>query len=381
VAFTIVSSASGDPFSARLYSDGQHVPQAADLPGEQWSPECSRNFLRYAPAYLGYYDNGIQQYFDGRIDEVRFWGGARESDEIARDFMRPIPPTTGGLVGVYLLNDGGGTAVADSSRNKFDGLAVRPEWVLSQGPAELIDGVSGFPVYATLQARSALEGDDTFTYVATQLPRHGGLFTTGATIELIVQADVENGKAVGPETLTYVSDVGFVGLDVFGYAAVSEQTGLVSETHYVYIKVAEYAAPEDLPPDACGVPGGTGLSCVGGCDGKGGEVDVCGVCGGDGSSCSCVRYKSFHTDDLDCVLLGNAVNRTISRLAHTIGHLHEGLIALEQFPQSRWRDGFFSLAEPLRRLCHFYDGCLAEYSNTLAEFEDELAEGLVPCNH
>jgi hypothetical protein len=215
-------------------------------------------------------------------------------------------------------------------------------------------------VHLTLQARSpfpAFPNNDSFTYVVTELPANGGIFTTGTPIALIEQADVDNGKVVG-ETLTYVSNIGFTGFDTFGYAAISARTGLKSETHYVVVKVADYQAPTGgkCPGgrvDVCGVCNGDGLSCVGGCDGKGGQVDECGVCAGGGASCTCVFYKTFHTDELDCVLFENQVNRTLARVENSIVTLHRTLNALETFDQSSWRDNFFDLGVPLEHLCAF----------------------------
>jgi hypothetical protein len=116
---------------------------------------------------------------------------------------------------------------------------------------------------------------DEFTYVVTELPRNGGVFTSDQPIQLIDSTDVDNAKVV-PATLTYVSNIGFTGYDTFGYAAISKATGLKSETHYVVFKIAPYEVPgNNCVPDVCGVCNGDGKSCVGGCDGKGGKVDVC----------------------------------------------------------------------------------------------------------
>jgi hypothetical protein len=376
VAFTIVSSTSGDPFSAHLYSNGELVPQAAELPGEMWRSECARNFLRYEPINLGYYDNGVKQFWDGRIDDVRFWSTAREAEDIGAHYMRPVPVSTPHLLASYPLTDGEGVGIHDAGKGSFHGKAVRPNWVLSASQAELLDGTSGFPVAVALQAKSLYPDDTEFTYILTKLPEHGGLFTDEEPIVLIDQSDVD-AETPFAESLTYVSEMGFVGYDHFGYAAVSRETGLVSDTHYVYVSVLPYDAinKRDCVMDVCGVCNGDGTSCIpadGGCDGMGGVIDVCGVCGGNGGQCSCVEYKTFPTEELDCVLFGNSLNTTLTRVEHTIATLFRSLQGLRTLPQRTWREGFFDLGTQLSFLCDFNEVCLAEYFETLDEFEEGL---------
>lgn len=376
-----------DPFSAKMYVNGKEVVQAAELPGNAWRGECKRNYLRFEPIHIGFYSNGIDQFWNGRIDEIRFWSEPRDDAAIAGDYMRPLTGNEPNLLAYYQLNEGQGTVVRDATKNAQNGQATRAAWVLSQASTEVIDGVSGFPVHLTLQARSpfpAFPNNDSFTYVVTELPANGGIFTTGTPIALIEQADVDNGKVVG-ETLTYVSNIGFTGFDTFGYAAISARTGLKSETHYVVVKVADYQAPTGgkCPGgrvDVCGVCNGDGLSCVGGCDGKGGQVDECGVCAGGGASCTCVFYKTFHTDELDCVLFENQVNRTLARVENSIVTLHRTLNALETFDQSSWRDNFFDLGVPLEHLCAFLNSaCLKTWDDALKGFESEIAGSLAAC--
>jgi len=382
VAFSVIATNSADdPFSAKLYKNGVEVPQAPELPGNAWRAECHRNFLRFEPIHIGYYDNGIEQYWEGRIDEVRVWSEPRDNADIAADFIRPLAGRESNLLAYYPFDEGTGTTIADATPHNLHGTADKPLWVPSQGPTELVDGVSGFPVHVTLIARSPPPNDnDSFEFIITELPSNGGLFTTGQPIELITQADVDNKRVIDGSQITYVSNIGYTGFDTFGYAAISDSTGLTSETHFVVANVAAYTTPGDnCVPDACGVCNGDGSSCVGGCDGKGGEIDVCGVCGGGGASCTCVYYKTFHTDELDCVLFQNQVNRTLARVENTIVTLHRALTALETFDQACWRNNFFDLGVMLEFLCGFNNGCLPPWEEKLAEFEDSIKGELELC--
>jgi len=92
-----------------------------------------------------------------------------------------------------------------------------------------------------------------------------------------------------------------------------------------------------------------------------------------------VFYKTFHTDELDCVLFENQVNRTLARVENSIVTLHRALDALETFDQQSWRDGFFDLGIPLELLCGWlHSECLASWDSSLKTFEETLPS-LAPC--
>jgi len=383
VAFSVIATqTSENPFEAKLYMNGQVVPQAPELPGNAWSSSCTRNYLRFDPVRIGYYDNGIEQYWEGRIDEVRIWSEPVDDADIAANYIRPLTGTEPNLLAYYPINEGMGTVLHDATPHRLDAVAMAPMWVPSQGPTELLDGVSGFPVPFVLQASSppmAQQGD-VYTYVITELPTNGGIFTTGTPIALIDNSSVINSVPV-PSQLTYVSNLGFTGYDTLGYAAIANSTGLMSATHYIVFSISPYSpSGGNCVPDVCGVCNGDGTSCVGGCDGKGGVVDVCGVCGGLGASCTCVYYKTFQTDELDCVLFENQVNRTIARIENSITTLFRTLMALETFDQESWRDNFFNLGIPLSFLCNFNNGCLKPFEASLLDFESSINGTLTQCN-
>ena len=68
-------------------------------------------------------------FFQGQIDEARIWNVARTPAQIAAAYQLEIPSATG-LLGRYSMNEGLGTAVADSSGTPENGTAVGgPIWV------------------------------------------------------------------------------------------------------------------------------------------------------------------------------------------------------------------------------------------------------------
>jgi hypothetical protein len=68
--------------------------------------------------------------FDGVLDEVRVWNYARNQAEILADINTEITSPTPNLLGRWGLDEGSGTAVADSSGNGNHGTMVNALWSL-----------------------------------------------------------------------------------------------------------------------------------------------------------------------------------------------------------------------------------------------------------
>ena len=69
-------------------------------------------------------------FFAGSIDEVRIWNSALSSAQIQASMDTEITTPQSGLLGVWNLNDGSGTSLADNSGNGLTGAAVgSPAWV------------------------------------------------------------------------------------------------------------------------------------------------------------------------------------------------------------------------------------------------------------
>lgn len=68
-------------------------------------------------------------YFDGLIDEVRFWNTARTGPQILANYQTELVGNETGLIGYWKLNDGTGTTALDETANNFDiTLTNTPVW-------------------------------------------------------------------------------------------------------------------------------------------------------------------------------------------------------------------------------------------------------------
>merc|ERR1711916_203145 len=114
------------------------------------------------------------------------------------------------------------------------------------------------------------------------------------------------------------------------------------------------------------------------CDGKGGEIDICGICGGKGESCSCVYYKTFSIDELDCILFQRSLNHTIDAVETSINELYTTLVGLSDFDSNCWQNNFFDLSTQLDFIQDSLQ-CVDDYSADLSEFESDIGGHLQEC--
>ena len=69
-------------------------------------------------------------FFAGVVDEVRIWNSARSLAQIQAAKNSEITAPQTGLLGVWNLNDGSGSSLADHSGNSITGAAIAtPTWV------------------------------------------------------------------------------------------------------------------------------------------------------------------------------------------------------------------------------------------------------------
>ena len=88
-------------------------------------------------------------FFAGSIDEVRIWNSARSLTQIQASKDTEITSPQPGLLGVWNLNDGSGSSLADNSGNSKTGAAVgSPTW----GPGFVPPAGNGAPDAPTLNA-------------------------------------------------------------------------------------------------------------------------------------------------------------------------------------------------------------------------------------
>ncbi|KPJ58601.1 MAG: hypothetical protein AMJ46_13950, partial [Latescibacteria bacterium DG_63] len=107
------SNAANDP---SIYINGQ-LQTLVEI--TSWSGDAVDNTDDYI---VGAREGGTpDRYFDGRIDELRIYSRILTSEEINDSYLGKRAPSREGLVIEYLMDDGSGTTVTDSSGNGRDG--------------------------------------------------------------------------------------------------------------------------------------------------------------------------------------------------------------------------------------------------------------------
>lgn len=78
---------------------------------------------------------GYDEYFQGRVDDVRVWNRALSREEILSRMHERLTGTEDGLAGYWPLDEGGGAETADESGNGYTGtLGGGTEWIFSAAP-------------------------------------------------------------------------------------------------------------------------------------------------------------------------------------------------------------------------------------------------------
>lgn len=81
------------------------------------------------PTILGEWPNSTR-FFDGEIDELRFWNRALSQSEIQAKMCQDlVPANETGLQGYYKFNEGNGTQVLDQTANAYNGTVNGATWV------------------------------------------------------------------------------------------------------------------------------------------------------------------------------------------------------------------------------------------------------------
>ena len=99
-------------------------------------------------------DDQLDGFFAGSMDEVRIWSVARSQAQIQGSMNTEMTSPTANLVGRWGLDEGTGSAIADSSGNGVNGTTIgNPAWV------------DGFNVVAPPSGAGALQFDGSNDYV------------------------------------------------------------------------------------------------------------------------------------------------------------------------------------------------------------------------
>jgi len=99
-----------------LYINGQLAGSLVS--GSVGTTAASTNVLIGA----SYYSNSPNNFFKGKIDEVRIWSLARSQSEVLANMYNEISPTTSGLLRYYKFNITSGGALLDAVSTPVDGV-------------------------------------------------------------------------------------------------------------------------------------------------------------------------------------------------------------------------------------------------------------------
>jgi len=98
---------SGDQYDVTIYLDGQQV-----------ASELSSN-LATNTQVMNLADIDGTDYFQGYIDEARFWSNLRSVADLQRNMFKRLTGSESGLVGYYQMSDGSGSSITDNSTTSY----------------------------------------------------------------------------------------------------------------------------------------------------------------------------------------------------------------------------------------------------------------------
>jgi len=85
--------------------------------------------------HIGSETNGLEQFWDGTIDEVRIWDVARTQQEIQQYMNRPLSGSEQGLMSYWQFDEGEGNVAYDKTVNGYHGsLQNGVNWINSSAP-------------------------------------------------------------------------------------------------------------------------------------------------------------------------------------------------------------------------------------------------------
>lgn len=109
----VVSVAADNTQTASLYINGALKDTATGL----WTMGGAQS----GDILLGRNPHSKRHYFDGAMDDVRFWNYARTQIQIQANMNGELTGAESGLAGYWKLNDGTGTTASDATSNANDG--------------------------------------------------------------------------------------------------------------------------------------------------------------------------------------------------------------------------------------------------------------------
>jgi len=291
------------------------------------------------------------KWFQGYMDEARFWGVSRTAAQLDQLRRRVPAYDTPNLLAYYRFNDGAGLFLQDSTPRRFDGRLSRvtattssPLWRISGAKIHVDVKVAsrsistiflpGFSTYA--------KGSLGFNYALDTLPTSDGAAGVGRLL-----ADgffiTKTPFVLRDNTVTYEAPNGtaiVVQFSYFGTSNILQPGAREADSTIVYIQVG------DLP-------------CV---------PDMCGRCGGDNSTCTCLPlpYNGYNLNDIERILLLYEIEQTLDLLGQLENKLTQTMVTL-----STRRAG--DLTAVVNELQNFNTNCLTAFCEKVDKYFDALA--------
>ncbi|MGV3591177.1 MAG: LamG-like jellyroll fold domain-containing protein, partial [Gammaproteobacteria bacterium] len=189
---------------------------------------------------------GWGEYFDGSLDEIRFWNTARTAAQIREYMNTPLAGNEAGLVGYWNLEEGSGTSLANRSGTSGPGGTLKNpdsnEWITGNIS---YSATTNEDVNVSLRlGGSDTDSQSSATAVITDLPDHGALYqtndgsTSGTQISAISTALTDSGG--NPRRVIFVPAANYNGSDSFSYK-VNDGTTDSANTVTVNLSIAAVA--------------------------------------------------------------------------------------------------------------------------------------------
>eukprot|EP01089_Gocevia_fonbrunei_P004729 TRINITY_DN1477_c0_g1_i1.p1 TRINITY_DN1477_c0_g1~~TRINITY_DN1477_c0_g1_i1.p1 ORF type:complete len:499 (+),score=105.11 TRINITY_DN1477_c0_g1_i1:56-1552(+) len=303
-----------EPDLISIYVNGVEVATSGWLGGERQDLSMDH------PIEVGRYINPEYQFWQGDIDEIRFWNVYRTASEIAATMNTALSGLETGLF-YYKLNQAGGSDIPTEPVSTVnDGTLTGGVQVnsgvqgLESPPLTVTQGVAAVVPLEAVSPNSAVLLECECTRKIHSLPANGTLYTdhTGTLVELqvgdVLPVGVTSVLYMGTATVPQNGQID----DAFLYSATDANTGEESTPIYRRLVV--------MFDTYC----------------SGGEFDNCLVCNGDNSTCDCstdpTHYRGVPLAELDKAILLYEIDRSILAFNELSNDISSRLVALDNTP-------------------------------------------------
>jgi len=300
-----------------------------------------RQERRNEPIVLGDYFNqdGDTKYWEGVLDEVRFWAGERSQDQISNWANAPTSQVvqSSDLLAYYQFNWGYGDAIWDSSSNAYHGFirsgASNINYVLSGVKVDVSETVNNTEDRLLTLSGLSVGGSTGFTYTILSYPTDA------------------QGNFIGRFTTPEGVDVQYLPFSLLGNQVIyTAPENLVTNVTFQYIGTSGCCLREAEPTTVSIL---VGEPCPNG---------YCTRCpnGGAQGTCGCVPlpYFGYTFSEIERILFLFEVEKTLNTLDSLEGKIEQLMTAISTNPNIQ------DLSDLIREIGDFNTGCLQNFCET-----------------